>query len=246
MNKPLKLETSSFFLHLLAMALMLCDHLWAAVIPGNDWMNCIGRIAFPIFAFLLVEGYFHTRNVKKYALRLLIFALLSEIPFNLVVSGRFFYPFHQNVLWTFLIALVFLHWNQRAKASGKSWRQIVVAAASVLLGYLAGLLTFADYFQAGVVTVLVFYFFRERKWQHRVAQLVCLWYINFQILGGVGREIVLVGQTVFLPRQGLAVLALIPIWLYHGKQGYHSKALQYLNYAFYPAHLLVLGILKLL
>ena len=122
----------------------------------------------------------------------------------------------------------------------------MVAAASVLLGYLAGLLTFADYFQAGVVTVLVFYFFRERKWQHRVAQLVCLWYINFQILGGVGREIVLVGQTVFLPRQGLAVLALIPIWLYHGKQGYHSKALQYLNYAFYPAHLLVLGILKLL
>lgn len=246
MKKLLKLETTSFFLHLLAMALMLCDHLWAAVVPGNDWMNCIGRIAFPIFAFLLVEGYFHTRNVKKYALRLLIFALLSEIPFNLVVSGRFFYPFHQNVLWTFLMALGFLHWNQRAQASGKSWKRIVVAVASVLLGYLAGLLTFVDYFQAGVVTVLVFYFFRERKWQHRVAQLVCLWYINFKVLGGIGQEIMLLGQAVFLPRQGLAVLALILIWLYRGKQGYHSKAVQYLNYAFYPMHLLVLGILKML
>ena len=60
-----KFDISSFGLHLLAMGLMLCDHLWATVVPGNDWLTCIGRLAFPIFAFMTVEGYFHTKNLKK-------------------------------------------------------------------------------------------------------------------------------------------------------------------------------------
>jgi hypothetical protein len=64
------------------------------------------------------------------------------------------------------------------------------------------------------------------------------------LLGGFGYEVVLFGETVFLTRQGLALLALIPIWLYKGKQGYHSKWWKYFCYAFYPVHLLILGLLK--
>jgi hypothetical protein len=117
---------------------------------------------------------------------------------------------------------------------------------TVLLGMLVGLLTMVDYYHAGVLTVLVFYFFRKRTWWCRLAQLVLLWLINTEILGGVGRDYVIFGHTFFLARQSLAVLALIPIWLYRGEQGYHSKWFRYLCYGFYPVHLLVLGLAQML
>ena len=75
---------NSLFLKLLAMALMLCDHLWATVIPGNNWLTAVGRLAFPIFAYQVAEGFFLTHNRKKYLGRMFVFALISEIPFNLL------------------------------------------------------------------------------------------------------------------------------------------------------------------
>lgn len=229
----------------MAMVFMLCDHLWGTIIPGNDWLTCIGRISFPIFAFLLVEGYFHTRNLKKYVVRLMLFAIISEIPFNLAMGSRWIFPIHQNVLWSFLISLGLIHWNERAKATQKTWRRILVGIITVLLGYVLGLLTMVDYYHTGILTVLVFYFFRQRKWWSYIGQALCLWYINMEMLSGFSYEIHLFGETYFFVRQSLALLALIPIWLYHGKQGYHSKPFQYACYSFYPLHLLILGIIKI-
>ena len=246
MNKNFKIETTSASLHIIAMVLMLCDHLWGTIVPGNDWLTCIGRISFPIFAFMIVEGYFHTKNLKKYVYRLLIFAILSEIPFNLAMGSNIFYPMHQNVLWSFLISIGFIHWNERAKASYKLWKQIVTGCVTIILGYVVGLLTMVDFFHAGILTVLVFYFFRQKKWWSYLGQFLCLWYINMELLGGFGYEVWLFGKSYFLLRQGFALLALIPIWLYRGKQGYHSKAFQYICYAFYPLHLLALGLIKIL
>ena len=245
MKNRLSLETTSASLHILAMVLMLCDHLWGTVVPGNDWLTCIGRISFPIFAFLLVEGYFHTGNLKKYAGRLLLFAVLSEIPFNLAMGSGLIYPVHQNILWSLLISLGLIHWNEQAKKTGKIWKRIVVGCISVAVGYVAGLVTMVDYYHAGILTALAFYFFRGKKWWNYIGQLVCLWYINTEMLGGLVYEIPLFGKTVSLVRQSFALLALIPLWMYRGKQGHRSKVFQYVCYSFYPLHLLVLGIMKL-
>ena len=244
MTNTKKFETTSFSLHLMAMLFMLCDHLWGTIVPGNDWLTCIGRVCFPIYAFLLVEGYFHTSNLKKYVKRLLLFAVISEIPFNLAMASSVIYPFHQNVLWSFLIALGLIHCNEKAKSTEKLWLRIIVAVFTILAGYLLGLITMVDYYHAGILMVLTFYFFHHRNWWDYVGQLLCLGYINLELLGGFGYEVVLFGETVFLTRQGLALLALIPIWLYKGKQGYHSKWWKYFCYAFYPVHLLILGLLK--
>ncbi len=242
MKNKVKLETTSFTLHIMAMLFMLCDHLWGTVVPGNDWLTCIGRLAFPIYAFMIVEGYFHTGNIKKYVLRLLLFAVTSEIPFNLAMGSRFFYPIHQNVLWSFLISIGLIHWNEKVKKK-QVWKRILIGFLSVCIGYVTGLVTFVDFYHAGVLTVFVFYFFRGRKWWCYLGQLVCLWYINFEMLGGLSYEISLFGETYFFARQGFAILALIPIWLYKGRQGYYSKTLRYVYYAFYPLHLFVLGVI---
>ena len=250
MEKKLRLQTTSMMLHVMAMVFMLCDHLWGTVISGNEWLTCIGRLTFPIFAFMIVKGYFHTKSLKKYVLRLLIFAVISEIPFNLAIGSRLFYPMHQNVLWSFLISIGLIYFNELVKKIKRNKLRIIigiiVGASSVLVGALVGFITFVDYNAAGILTVLAFYFFRGRKWWCYIGQFACLWYINLEILGGLEYVFPLFGREFSIAQQSFALLALIPIWLYRGKQGYHSKWLQYFYYAFYPAHLLILGIIKLL
>ena len=240
-----KFEMTSFALHIMAMIFMLCDHLWGTIVQGNDWLTCIGRLTFPIYAFMIVEGYFHTKNLKKYVTRLFIFALISEIPFNLAMGSRLFYPIHQNVLFTFLISIGLIHWNEKTKDK-QIWKKILVAFTTIFIAFIVGIITFVDFYHAGILMVLVFYFFRGRKWWCYLGQLICMWYINCDMLGGLQYEMNIFNQTYFISRQGFALLALIPIWLYKGKQGYYSKTLQFIYYAFYPIHLLILGLLKFL
>ena len=238
-------DLSSAGLHILAMALMLCDHLWVTVVPGNQWLTCVGRLAFPIFAFLLAEGYVHTRSWRRYALRLLIGAMIAEIPFNLMCAGSIFYPLHQNVLWTLLMGLCLIRLNDRAKEKSTPHR-IFLGLVTALLGFVAGFVTMVDYLGAGVLTVLVFYFFRGRKWWHLAAQIAALYYINVGILEGLVYEFSVLGQTVFISQQSFALFALIPIWLYRGRKGLRSKTFSYLCYGFYPAHMLILWALRIL
>lgn len=233
-------QLSAAALHILAMLFMLADHIWGSFPGAGEWMTCIGRLAFPIYAFLLTEGFFHTHSVKKYALRLFVFSLLSEIPFDLMYNGTPFYPFHQNVLWGFLIALLGMQLMESVKKKGKLWLTVLVDTVIILITSLLGVLTFADYNAAGVLTVYVFYFFHGRKWWTLLGQFLLLYYINAELLKGFFYSVTIGGAAFELPRQSLALLALIPIWLYRGKQGHHSKPFQYFCYAFYPLHTLIL------
>ena len=105
MNKT-KFGLNATHLRIFALTLMLLDHLWATVVPGNNWMTYLGRMAFPIFAFQTAQGYIHTRDFKAYCKRLVIFALISEIPFNLMLMSSPIFPFHQNVMLTLLLGLL--------------------------------------------------------------------------------------------------------------------------------------------
>ena len=139
-----------------------------------------------------------------------------------------------------------IHWNENARKSEKLWLRILVGCAAVLLAYITGLLTMVDFYHAGILTALVFYFFRQKKWWSYAGQILCRWYINVELLGGFTYEIRLWGETWAFVRQGFALLALIPIWLYRGRQGVHNRLLQYAYYAFYPLHRLILGVIKIL
>ncbi len=237
-------DLSSFGLHILAMVFMLCDHLWATVVPGQQWLTWIGRLAFPMFAFMIVEGYFYTSSFKKYVLRIFLFALIAEIPFNLMYVSSWIYPFHQNVMWTFLLALFCIRLLDKMKKKMPIWLAIILGIPLVGVFMLSAQLLMMDYYGEGLLMVVVFYCFRGNKWYHRLLQFVALFYINWFAIKGMRLSVEVFGQTFMIPQQGMAVLALLPIWWYKGRQGLHNKAVQYMFYAFYPVHMLILGLLS--
>ena len=241
-----RFDISSFALHLLAMGLMLCDHAWAVLFPAQEWLTCIGRIAFPIFAFMLAEGYARTHDLRRYLLRIFLWACLSEVPFNLLAGGGIAYPYHQNVLWTFLESLLLIALIEKCRARFRKLPAAVLTACIVIFGFLLGYATMVDYYGAGILMVLTFYFLRGQSWHTRLLQFLCLYFINVELLGGYCYAFWLFGQQLELPQQGFALLALIPIWLYRGRQGFHHKAFQWACYAFYPAHILVLLFIRYL
>ncbi len=230
-------------LHLLAMGLMLLDHLWAVVVPGNNWMTCLGRLAFPIFAFMISEGYYHTRDRRRYARRLLVAALLSEVPYDLMAYSTVFFPFHQNVIFTLLFGLLGLEAVDHART-----RRTGGALLAGLLGLagacLAAGIGFTDYGMAGVLTVVLFGVCRgfPGAWAAQLGGMVLL---HGVLLAGEFIPLKLPFGVWELPVQGLAVLVLLPIWLYNGKKGRGGRGWQYACYLFYPAHMLLLHLITL-
>ena len=220
---------SSFALHIWAMLLMLCDHLQLTLLPDLPILRCVGRLAFPLFAFMAVEGYLHTRSLKKYLLRLLMLAVISEIPFDLLVSGSVFDPMHQNVIWTIVLGLCCIWAFENIAAA----RQRLLSAVVIIASLAAAIIARVDYSSAGVLTLLAFYAFRGNTVRCRLMQLLSLAFINLVLLGGI--------EFAF-PYQALAVLSLPIIWLYDGSQGPHNGFIKAANYLFYPAHMLILAL----
>lgn len=180
-------------------------------------MRCIGRLAFPLFAFLLVEGFLHTSNRMKYGRNLLLFALLSEIPFDLARRGSLFAA-GQNVFFTLFLGFLALYAVDRWESGKDSAVRLAVILFS-LIGI--GILFHTDYGSTGVSFILLLYVLRH----HRVFQAAIGW--------------------CFLPMRWIAGLAFIPINLYNGRRGFIQGAIgKYLFYVFYPLHLLVIYFLR--
>ena len=234
---------NALHLKILAMALMLCDHLWATLLPGQQWLTAVGRLAYPVFAFQIVEGYFCTHDRKAYFRRLFYFALLSEIPFNLMTAGDLWNPFQQNVLFTFCLGILLFRFLDHSKQKSTAAWAVSVPVA-VAGGYLLGMLTFVDYYGYGILMLLSFYLFRNVRhgW---LGILLSMILINGEFMGGLTYVISVLGHDFYFYQQSLAVLALIPIFLYNGKQGPHNRLIQYTCYAFYPAHMLILALIWL-
>lgn len=221
-------------LRVFALVFMALDHMWGTVIAGNMWMHLLGRLAFPIFAFQIAEGYYHTKNVRNYALRLLIFGVLSEIPFNLMLTGSWFFPFHQNVMFTLLLGLLALQKADRARQAATVRQRILAGAAAVGLALLADVFL-VDYGSIGVLTILVFGLFRNFRGA-RLCQLAGMVVLHILLMKGLTLNF----GPISFPAQGLAVGALALIWLYNGQQGPRSRGLQIFFYLFYPLHMLLL------
>lgn len=238
------LPVNGFILKILAMVSMLCDHLWATIIPGNPWLTYVGRLAFPIFAFQIVEGYFHTSDIRAYLRRLMIFALISEIPLNLMYGGGIIYPFHQNVLFTFLIGLLAILVIEAVRKRKNPSLTLGVSVLVTGLGFLVGMLAMTDYFGYGILTILLFYFARQLPFM-RLIQFAGMFYINCVLMSGYVVPLSILGLTLEIPTQSFALLALLPIWLYNGERGPGGKVMQYATYAFYPLHMLILALIWL-
>lgn len=215
----------------IAAALMLTDHVGAILLPEVPVLRCVGRLAFPIFAFFIAEGYAHTRDFGRYFRRLAILAVVSEIPFNLE-NGAVFDLTRQNVLWTFCLALLTLRGLEalgRERGFGR-WAGCGLVLAA---GFAAGELLRTDYGGWGVVTVALLYLCRDGKYA-KLWLLLAMAAVNGLGMGSLTMPVF--GGEMSI--QIFAVAALPVIWLYNGQAG--PKGLRRAFYVFYPAHLLVL------
>ena len=233
--KKTRFGLDSTALRLLAILFMVLDHLWATVVPGNLWLTCLGRLAFPIFAFQLCEGYRHTGDFRRYRRRLLVFALLSEIPFNLFYAGSVIFPFHQNVLFTLLLGLLAIRQADRLRRE-EGIKKKSLRCLALLLILAGGVVLFPDYGLMGVMTVLCFFVFRD----HRLFQLAAMAVLNIFAFKGQTIPVSLGALAFDFPIQGFALLALPLIWLYNGEKGPGGKGLRLFWYIFYPLHMLAL------
>lgn len=215
---------SVFVLKVLAILAMLLDHIAAVFLSYRTMpymlMRGFGRIAFPIFCFLIVEGYFHTRNVKKYMLRLAGFAIISEIPFDICFYHKLFYWGHQNVFFTLLLGLVAIYAVDeiRKHYSNSYLKTVVMQFAVIILAMIAAWFLRTDYSMLGILIIMAFYVNRGNMVQVAISVFVVT---------------ICSGNTFQL----YSLLALIPLCLYNGKKG---PSMRYVFYVFYPAHLLIL------
>ena len=221
-------------LKLIAVITMLIDHIALVLFPSLEFtftplitlgsteitlyyiFRKIGRLAFPIFCFLITEGYIHTRNKRKYGINLLLFAIISEIPYNFIYSGKFYCFSKANVFFTLLLGYTALYLIDNLKGNLK--RFICIAALA-----LTALLFHTDYGYKGVALIVLIYISRNKKDLQAVLALPML-------SGGIAAWCAFVPINMYNGNRGFI----------------KGRLLKYAFYIFYPLHIILLLLIKVI
>lgn len=249
---------SSLMLKIIACIAMLLDHI--GYFWGIDILRIIGRIAFPIFVYLIYNGYRHTRSKLRYALRLAIFAIATQIPFNLFVYHSLWYN-NGNVFFTLLAALLCL-WCVDSMCKHKVLRWFCLIPPAIVYWLYYSKIIVSDYNAIGMLMVLVFYFCDKKGigWKIlTVAGFFAAVYHGYLLSCAKALVLTAMGSPRTMPvmsswqaTQAYSALSLILIFAYNGKKGpapqnkVLAKILQLGFYLFYPLHMVVLWLLSIL
>ena len=212
---------------------MLIDHIAWAFVPmasvAGQIMHFVGRLTGPTMAYVLAEGYLHTRNVKKYATRLGIFALISWVPYSLFEAGGWPGPF--GVIYTLFLGLLAIWiWD---KGKIKKWLKVVIIV------FLCVISIVGDWPVFDVLWPLFLFIYRDdpkKKWRsfYIISVAAC-------VLSGIGGQPFWVGTFAL----GILIPPLILQFCYNGESGSRHPFHKWFFYVFYPLHLLVLALIKM-
>lgn len=210
----------------IAVITMIIDHVGGVFFPEYEILRWIGRISFPLFAFLIAEGYKHTSDIRKYAVRLLIFALISEVPFDYCFHSTLFYPYKQNVFFELLLGLLTLYFiDKEYVVKGKNitiFCQLAIVAVSCGIAYIGKF----DYKYVGILVIVIMNYIRD-YYKYLAPTIFVIYLIVYGVMN--------------------AVFVLIPIaiiYLYNGQRGASAKKLKWVFYAIYPVQLVVIGLIR--
>lgn len=212
------------FLKITALLTMLIDHIGCIFLMERGDIiykafRAVGRISFPIICFLLVEGFIHTHSRKKYMINLLVFAVISEIPYDLAFGHKLVDISEQNVMWTLLLGVIMMYFVERLEYS------FTLKMVVIFLTGLVAVVLKTDYSIWGILSIAIFYMQRNDR---RNALLYTCFLMFVQ------------GKM-----QSFGVLAIPFIMAYDDKKN-DVKMPKYFFYAFYPVHILVLWGISLL
>jgi hypothetical protein len=199
---------------------MIIDHTGAVYFPELIILRIIGRLAFPIFAFLIAEGVYYTKDINKYFARMLIFALITEVVFDLAFYNSWLYLGHQNVLFTFTFAIGGYILASRFGQNEKSWQWVMM----IIVALIGGLFQ-VDHSWFGIMIVMVFILMREQK------------ELKFLMVAFIIGAVTFMGSSLYI----FSVMAIPLLWFYNQKLGPRMK---YLFYTLYPGHLLILYLIR--
>lgn len=221
---------NGFTLKIIAMISMIFDHTGYLIFNKLSPLNYIGRLAFPIFAFEIGQGYTHTKNLKKYFLRLFIFALISQIPFQLFLKVLKS-PFSLNIFFTLFLGLLSIYTYNLCKKN-----KFISIISVVCISTIAELLN-VDYGWYGIVVIFIFYILQNKKQLQNIAFI-------FTALGNYLVKIITYGFHIeYIYLFIFTCFSLFFINLYNGKKG---KNIKFIFYLFYPLHLIIIYTLWLL